>query len=702
MKSKLNKLLLLFAISILSYNLWAAPLVSHHAEDLPATRVPDPARCQRVLTQLDSEIFKDRKNLLKDAEAQTADPYWGRLSQALHTTSEDTLKRLFVGKERITFEDVDDLWWLAQGGFIKTKNDTLYFLTSLRDFMSDYREAFQGGEGSVFRIIESINQADQKRGYEAGPSVAVRNSDRTLRKAEEQLLIQAIQEGRGNRNASNRWYDKALNYFSPHYDRMVAILKANEHLRRIMQISAKVDEPTYDALARYDSQLQPEGRQLLEQLITNTSTTLDQARATIAHVYGRELSMREPLKIGDVRLREIYKRLSEAQPSAQNEEALDRAESELDVLDKVLAQMFERRNQGVRPMSDYHPTHLQIRYSQFIRETGQLSGQYRQINEASPKNSDYRVSASWTVSAVYAETTTRTVTKTRTNSDGETESYTDTETETEMHYPTRYMTGNFTLNSSYDQILNGEIQPQVSEVESQLPSASSNAPYAPGTLISATNSTPTITSQDSARIRWILKESEKARQIEQPLREFIQRAISIVDQIANHYPQNVIQPKDWEQIMKQLQDLKNDIEARRNSILSDYARWTAQQIQGQWHQDSESHFRSRNQKLDERYAHLLKRVLHFTEQVNRKMDSLSIQYNSPQYGAQLAELKKIKRRNRLQQGFTGALLAFSLMGGTISYHHVPEFKAFIDQKIIKVESGFQDLKISTPPIQKDE
>lgn len=603
-------------------------------------------QCRVEFQRIADTVFAHNRGLLRDAEKGTQDPYWGRLSRALHATSEGTLRDLFTGPNRITAQKIEEIWWAIRIGDLRVDLETDRFFQGLRDFARDHPQLFDGKPDFPYRLRQALQAVDARHGFEGSPEAAAHLTARALSDAEETLLAQAIREGRGIRNASSRRFDWFWDFWSPHHSRMAGLIEFNQALRMRMQHMFIADEPIDHALKLYGAGLTASERERLQALVTDTSGQLQDVRDIFRRVYGIELSSTRPVKIGDIRLRTLHARASDINAQGKFDDAVERSEKDLDVHDAVLRESRERQKLGERPLAEYHDRHLQIRNPQYYRETGSLQSRYYSHSGATVKDSDYQVEASWTVTVKHEETRTREVERRYQKDDGTW----DTEVVEEEYthrYETKYtMRERFTLDADYNEVLGGRIRPSSGRVDYMLPDAEVRGHNA----VSASNGPASIEWVDTVRTQQILDWGKKAREIEKPLRDKIDELITLTNSIRKDYPGNIAAEKDWTARLAELEKAKAELERLQKERLGEYHKWEKERINGQWKQDDPKHFAERNRQLNNRYLHLMHRIDLFREQVRRRAPSLEVTYTVPDRSPQLSVLDEIRHRVRVQQG----------------------------------------------------
>jgi hypothetical protein len=348
-------------------------------------------------------IYTPNVTLLRDAERGTADPYWGRLSQAMSTTPEADLRKLFSGSKGMTAQDIDDLWWKVMSGELKSDHTQQRLVTALRDFAKANPDVFNKAEDVPFRLLERIKKVDVEHGF--GDASAVKTTSKALDETEETLLLQALQEVNGIRNKSSKFGDNVRELFTSPADRLRDMIDLNNDARKRMQHVVMADEPVADAMAKYSTRLDDKERKALEGLITNTNAQLADTRELLEKTYGRQLSYtNDAVRVGDIRLQDLHKGADLGEASGDMSHAVRQAESDMDVVDSSLASARKRAAEGPRPWPEYTERHLEIRNTQHARETAENHAAYYTYGEKLPKDSDYKVDISWTVTVQHQKT----------------------------------------------------------------------------------------------------------------------------------------------------------------------------------------------------------------------------------------------------------------------------------------------------------
>ncbi len=199
----------------------------------------------------------------------------------------------------------------------------------------------------------------------------------SMKVTETALLERALAEHRtGAKYANSKWYDKVGRFVLPDYPYVKRIVEFNEDPRKIVHLSEQADSPFCDALKWDKGRLDPEAEAALTEAIADTGDKLKKTRKELLRVYGWEVSVNEPLKVGDFRVREVAGRLEGLEPDHRFAGVARESEKAMDVLDGQL----ERVRGGKRPREECHsyypslPTATRCRSRSVPRKSGRSSG----------------------------------------------------------------------------------------------------------------------------------------------------------------------------------------------------------------------------------------------------------------------------------------------------------------------------------------
>ncbi|MBP7844867.1 MAG: hypothetical protein KA116_08625 [Proteobacteria bacterium] len=617
-----------------------------------------PNVCNELASLIAKKVLEPNRGLHNDAERGSADPYWNRLSQVLRTTDAKDLENIFYPSGDMTaFELYDSMFWGIKSGEIKADGKMDRLVTELRDFVVENPKAFEQEKDRAFHILKALEAADKMHNFSGDPTLAARSTMRAIGIAEESLLARAVAEStRGKKYANRKWYDGMYRFFSPHYKRMLRILDFNNNIRARMQQDFLADEPVTDTLLRFEKELKSQDTEALRGLVADTPGKLKEARDLVEKVYKRELSYTDPLREADQRLFDLDKIMAKSDSEAEFHQAVRESERDMDSIDLAHKRYRDLEKLGPRPFDDYHPTHLQIRQTQYKRETETLHNAYEDVLERNPENPAYDVHAHWTVTEHY---TTQ-----------ETEHYTDNEGRSQTRQVTRHHTytfsadDDFVVNARYEEVIDGQLKPRESEI---------NTPYVSGPHGGTTfNGSPTIDKIYSGRSDEILENGAKARVSEKPFRDRIDSVMNWVESVRENYPKNISKDEDYKTLLKKFSEIRKELEKSRKDYLEEYQNWVANKVNGQWKQDKPQDFKDRNTYLHERFRHMVNTLDHFQEQIRRKQKPLNVTYELPDYKKQLEILRKIYIRNRTIQGVGGGIIAISGVLYGVYYDEVNE------------------------------
>ncbi|MEW6055544.1 MAG: hypothetical protein AB1540_02945 [Bdellovibrionota bacterium] len=646
-------------------------------------------RLTAQLAAIHEKIYAPSEKMLREAGKTASAFYHGRLRQAFEAVSEETLQNLFDPKKGgLSQEGLEDLFWAIKSGAIKTTEAQDQFVADLRHLVDDYGPVFWTDQNKSYEIRQALRRADADYAYPDNPDVVAIYTDRALAQSEVNILSRALGEHALNKKYPNsKWYDRIARFFSPYYQKAKEILQFNNQLRRRLQLMYKMDEPVEHAISRYTSELDLNDaeKSRLKALVSDTSGQMEEVRKTIQTVYGKEISLSDPLDEASIRVRDLHKKLKAHAPDSEFKAQEKLAEQDMDVIDEVVGGARRRKGMGPRPMEEYHDVHLQVRNAQHKRETGVLHSHYLNATGRSPRDSNYDVVTKWTVTVSCSKTELVPVTKTRTNSSGKTETYTTLELKTKYWTESYSMTRDDVLNAKYEEVLQNKIEPNVNEVPELPPASTRGIAHAN----SATNGAPWIESFDEQKTKRILALGEQVRASENPYRARINDAISQLSEInPESYPQIRDNVELREKNLAALANTKRELQ-QRVEVLSKYQKADERLISSQWKNDKPEDFAERNLRLVARYNHMINRIDHLYEQIRRQAPSLEIEYKLPSYETQLAALNRIRRNNRIIQTVMGT---GTVAAGVGYFVYQDEVNEFTEDKYEKAKVKYQELK----------
>jgi hypothetical protein len=506
---------------------------------------------------------------------------------------------------------------------------------------------------------------------------------------------------RGKKYPNSKWYDGILNFFSPHYDRIVNIVEANNNIRKSLQLMYKADEPVIDGISRYGDQVNPSSLAEMRGLVTDTSTKLADSRKAIEALYGREIMVMSPIKEAEIRLRDLGKKADDfLQKGGLAKDNELQAGADMDQFERLIEDLWNAKHESdpkwiqaqgkevhpeygyIRPASDLHPVQLQIQNPKMRAETAELKSSYYHTTENNiPKNAYYNTKVSWEDEVSYSWTTSETRTVSRQDSNGNTEIV--EETYTAYHNASELIPRSYRhdLSASFEEVLSNEVIPDLGKVP--LPSASSSGASRIGVPLTASESVQRVGEHfsyiDDSAISQILSNASKTRSAETPFRETILDVQKRIDGLTNSKYQEAIAGKDEktltsyrktnEEDRKKLVSLKNEMDL--------YAKQNHNQIIGRWSDDKPEVFAQRNSQMQERIDHMIRRLNYVDEQIARRQPSLELEFQLVDYSKTLAPVKAKKDRNQNIMIGVGATSATTALGA-ILYQGSPEIQEKVD------------------------
>lgn len=663
--------------------------------------------CAVVAKKVQAALGEGKLEHYRDWDKQTTFFFWGRLGRVFDATNPATVDELFSEVIK-TPDDLTTLYFASQSGELKLDWHLAHLIEDLYHFMEQQAGrseplSFWQTENRHFAILEALRKDEKERYFENKPDTAAAHTRVAVDRATLSMLARALAEHRGVKFANSRFWDPVRRWLSPHHGRAVKLLNTLMEWHKSLIFIYRGDEPMYHALSFYSEKIAPAEATIIKKQIEATSGQYEEIRGGIGSLFGREVGTAHEITREEVRLWDMMERQKAAIEKGGDLFARElEVEGELDHLDSALATYFkrlhadDRTHPEIRPMGDYHDTHLRIRHKEYNRVTPIIRNKYYKTCERRPEHSNYRVTAVWTYTVSYM----RTVTKTRTVSDGKggsrTETYTEIQTTSETY---SHPSTDFTVHTDYNEVLNGEIISRPSQVIPQLPPAPSRSKMGWFTTGSSNNHESVhITSRDDARVKWILEKGKDARAMEKPRREQVDAGIEVVDGLIEAYPKN-IEGQDEKQkhdaVLATLDNLRLELKKSQEEILHEYHQISEGEITSQWENDIVADFKDRNQQLNFRYLHLIKRIDHLREQILRKQKPLELSYeNLPNYGPQIKELDAIRSRIRKQQSII--TITVILLGGTYGYFH-EEVNEEIEELLEKMGLKERNLRYDHSP-----
>lgn len=610
------------------------------------------------------ELYAHSAEMLKDLEKHTQTPYWGRARAAISASSPEALNRIFGTMSKADFED---LFFGIKSGAIKATREEEQMVDELWHMIDDLGEKpFWGSIDRTYAIKQALEAHDIKLSYSGEPSFAAQLTEKALGKTEVEIIARALSEHEKNaKYANSKWYDRMVRFFSPHYDKVIDILRVDNSIRRRLQKMYEVDKPALEAIPKYKESLSLTEADLkaLQGQVSDTGAQLQEARADIQNLYGREVSQSKPLPEQEVRIRELAKRAKAIGSHQKEGELTAVSESDMDTIDDVIGRAWNRKNKVTTgmPVEEKHDVHLQIRNIQYRRETPELRAVYFGTTESRmPNRADYNVKTEWDVTVYHKEMRKKKVPKKDANGNDTNEME---EVEYEHKWETEYVRDrNDVLKARYEEVLKNEVKPRSHMGDlPDLPAAQTDGS---STAYDASNGPPRIVDYDTSKVQWILEQGKNARASETPYRNQIANATTLVDGITNDgYKTALKTPTETKKIFDRLKTEEASLRETR-ARLATYHDSDSGKISSQWAYDKEKDFKDRNRQMIDRYDHMIKRVVHLAEQIRRQTPSLEIEYTLPSYEPQLARLKAIKDKNRKIIVGTTATAGLAAAGAT--------------------------------------
>lgn len=612
------------------------------------------AHAKVTCPEIYSTLFAHSELAMKSLEKGTGFFYWGRARVALEATPSDVLEQTF---KKMSKKDLEELFWAVKSGTAKATREEEKMLDELWHMVDDLGDhTFWGPTTNrSVAIRDALRLHDAKLGFSGDPAFAAQLQDAALGKTDVEILARALGEHQKNaKYANSKFFDRLVRFFSPHYDKVNAVIATNNSIRRRLQKMYVIDKPALEAIPKYRQTLgltDEEVKELQNQL-SDTAAQLSDARKDIENLYGREVSSDKPLPEAEIRIRDLAKKAVSLGSAEKEKDLTAISEADMDTIDRVIGRAWNRSKETMAgmPVSEKHDVHLQVRNPQYRRETPQKRAAYLNVTEIrSPSRSNYQVETTWTVTVKHEEPKTRLVPKTTTtvNSKGETEQKTEMVLENYIdEYTTTYeMSRKDILNARYEEALKNGVRPSdhINDLPS-LPPAERRGAWA----VDADNGPPSVklTTVGEQQVQSILADASSARATEKPYRDLIAAATSQVDSITNESYQAALKvPGGAKKILGELEAQEQALKASR-AKLDGYLGSDPAAVQAQWRHDKPGDFKDRNQMMIQRFDHMITRVAHLAEQVRRESPSLVIEYTLPTYEPQLQQLRAIKEKNQ--------------------------------------------------------
>jgi hypothetical protein len=609
------------------------------------------------------DLYAHSQAMLDDMEKGTDYFYWGRARAAVENTPDTELEKIFSGVSR---QEIEEMFWGVKSGAIKANRQEAKLIEEVHHMVEDLGDVFWETKDRAFKIREALRKIDAAKGFKSDPNVAAVFTDRALGQTEVEVLARALGESVGKKKYPNsKWYDRMVRFFLPHFEPVKKILGYNNELRQQLQLMYKMDEPAFDAMSRYAKALEKDPKALtqLRGLASDTAEQLREVRARVEKLYGKEISVTQPLPEQEARIRDLFKKIRDSKPKQETRALEKTSETDMDLIDETLGKLREKEGLPFRrPMDEIHEVQLQIRRPQYARETGALRNSYLNATGRVPKNSAYDVQTSWTVTVQHAEPKTRTAYREVRDANGKVTNEPYTEHYTDYYTTTYSMSRNDVLQAKYEEVLRNQVTADVSEVP-PLPAARTKGAWA----VSASNGNPHISWVDETRVAQILKQGEKARGSEHPYRARIASAIEQTEEISPEAYRSLRNDENkLSDSMKALMKTRGELESLRDQLVA-YEKLADGKISAQWANDIPKDFHDRNQVMTTRFNHMMNRIDFLHEQMRRRVPSIDIEYTLPKYEQQLAQLEAVHRKNRRIQTAMGVTAGAAAAGAGYVY-----------------------------------
>ena len=625
--------------------------------------------------KISENIFNPVKELIKDYEQVTDFFYWGRLIRAFEAADEAKIKDLF--NDDFKPSDLANLVNLIRGGYIKVTSKEEAFIEDLYHVVDDNGPIFWIKDNPRHEIVETLRKIDKRWGTLKGRDESALFTIKSLNEAEEAVLQRGLGEHKGEKFENSKWYQKFYRYFSPHYRKILNILDHNNFLRKRAQLIYKMDDPFHHALSFAGKIALTQPLQYrLKARISDTGAQLSDIRDDIKKIYGQELSQSSRIQKEALNIRDLHKSIMTNHSIEDYKKTTSQAESDMDELESVMNEAWTvSGNKGLFPLKDYTPFHFQVRFLQYGRETGEFYNKYLEITKKHPKNSNYNIKVSRSITESW----------TTVESDG-TDEKGRPKTKVVHHSASYTQTKPFIAHASYEEILKGQIKADPDEFD--MPSWS---PYHWGASVSYGSNY--VSDEDTSKMKIILESGKKVRASESPFRQRLDEAIGQLETISNDsYKEILTDPQKHEQILKELDKTKRELEELRIKF-SEYKDMNPNQISEQWKDDIPQDFYDRNNMLDFRYQHMIRRIEFLHEQIIRKINIDYEQWDIPDRSNEVEEFRKIWLKYRISQGIIGGVAGISTGG----YFY---FKDEIDDKLFRWKKDFNKSQIKTNAIKQ--
>lgn len=622
----------------------------------------DKDKCFMLLNTL----YHPNKGLLDDYEKGTSYFYPGRTIRAFEATDPDAILKAFdPAQGGISYDDFERIWWATKWGGIKVDGHQEKFLDDLHHMVQDNGPFFWRDKDRVFHILETLRKVDRNWDMIKGRNESAVATKKALGLLASQIVERALADHAGKKFANNTWWDNVRRFFFPHYKKVIKILGDVNSFFKRADLAFWVDEPFEHALTglagnpRYA--FTEADRSFFRGEMADTGAEIADIRKDAKTLTGIEPNIGDPVPAKDIRIADVYKNLINAEKAANKEftaefDDLYRVSNhDLDDLDERLYRAWtgdKSRKYNLYPMEDLNDSHLKIRHSHFAALSGAKRRRYFHfVQSESPRNSEYNVQIKWTVTVNHSKQATRWVTK-----DGKRVQETYTKRWTTSY--TRNRTD--TYHAYYDEVLKGRIDPDVAD-SPPLPYAQARGMHAK----SASNGSPRIVWEDSARQNQILAAGAQARASEQPYRAIISEAEGVIDGILKKFDGEIsTDPIQREKTIAKLEELIERL-IQRGEEITDYQANDTARVTAQWSDDIPADFTRRNLDLMNRIDHMIFRLRHTQEQLRREHDNLGLTFILPEFLEAVEQLRKIHMKYRIIQWSTGGVVTAA--GGYVTY-----------------------------------
>lgn len=637
--------------------------ISYPERDPSSLETGDKEKC---LVLLDA-LYKKNKGLLNDYERGTTYFYPGRTIRAFEASDPKDIARAFdPAQGGMSYADFQRIWWATKWGGIKVSGAEERFLDDLYHMVDDYGPFFWRDQDQVYNILETLRRADKKWDMIKGRNESAVSTKKALSLLDTHVVERALADHAGVKFANNTFWDYWSRFFFPHYKKVLKILDTTNSFRKRVDLAYWADEPFENALQtlygnpRYA--FNDADQSFFKRKIGDTGAEVADVRSDAKAIYGQEPTIERPMKKKDIKVKDIYQRLRQAEKDSKQEftdefdHLYSRSNADLDELDQKLYRAWtgdKSRKYNLYPMEDLDDSHLSIRHGHFAQLSHNKRARYYNfVQTQHPANADYEVKIRWTVTVHHSKTETRWTT----DSEGKRvqESYTKT-------WTTSYTKSRVdTYQAYYDEVLKGHIDPDISDSPS-LPAAIAIGMHADY----ATNGSARIVWEDSARQAQILSAGAQARASEAPYRDLINQAEQMIDDVLKRFESEVsVDPVKRSEAMANLKQMIDQLIARGEEI-TEYQASGARTVLSQWADDIPSDFTRRNDDLMNRIDHMIFRLRHTNEQLRRAHTNLGLNFELPEYNEALAQLRRIHIKYRVIQWTTGGIVTAG--GGYVSY-----------------------------------